>query len=166
MDKIFITKQMRAQDGQFTRVADGAMYQAGIERMGYCQACGHEIDKHFGVKSPDGVYYWVGSECLRILTGKSADVEASAVGTRYTKNGSDWVNVGRDYIENALSYMYKTGRDKYGACQMLTPLYNELVYSILRQAINRGRTSGEFTLSVKQLGCVERWASKNNIKLQ
>lgn len=168
MAKVFITEEMRMSEGQFTRVSDGAMFNLGIERQGYCQACGHEIERHFGVKSPDGAYYWVGKECLKTLTGAESEIETSSIGSRYSAvNGVEWVNVGRDYLDEIDSYLYREGKDKYGCpARYYSRAYFGLVDNIIQQAYHKGRRTGEYVLSAKQLNIIENWATRNGIELQ
>ena len=167
MTKTFITEETRKQLSKFTRVSDELMFNLGIERQGYCQMCGHEIQKHFGVKSPDGAYYWVGSECLKTLTGSDPEVETSSVGTVFTKAGLDWVNVGKQFLDEVSSYLFVDDKDKYDCpVKYSSKVFSSIIYDIVSKSYTYGRRTGEYVISVKQLAVIQNWAKRNGIELQ
>ena len=94
----FITQELRDNVGRYTPATDRWMINAGIERMDHCQACGHKIKHHYGVIGLDGSAFWVGSECVKILTGDNPtqDIEP---GTRYTDNGRDYILPTQEWID-------------------------------------------------------------------
>lgn len=92
MTKKFISETIREQAGQYTRVTDRAMINAGVERMGTCSFCGHKIRNHVGVQSPDGTLAWAGSDCASILCREDVVIDLDA-GTVYKDDGREYVAV-------------------------------------------------------------------------
>ena len=99
---MFITHELRDTAGQYRPVTERCMIAMGIERLGYCQACGHEIKLHFGVISPDGFACWVGSECVKILTGDNPVLDIEP-GTRYTDSGREYILPTVEWLETLRS---------------------------------------------------------------
>lgn len=105
---MFITEEIRLQAGRFSKVTARYMLAAGIERMGICGACGHEIKHHYGVKSPTGKLLWVGSQCVTILTADTAGQEIDIT------PGTRWQDDGREYIKPTAAWIARLHIEAYG----------------------------------------------------
>lgn len=136
---MFTTDQIRQTEGQYSHASDDYMIAAGIERQGRCEACGHAIELHVGVVSPNGRAMWVGSNCAATLT--SGDQPASVVtlqGVReYVQVSTEWLRALR-----SAAYGDDSGRGLV--------VRNQFLASIYRQASGRGR------LSVKQFNAANK----------
>jgi hypothetical protein len=124
MKKHTVTFQLRENAGKFDKVTDKVMIAIGHERMGFCEACGKEIENHFGVKNGN-IYLWVGGECQGVLTGDIAP-ELATGETYKTNDNRVWINPDCNFIDMMKSVIAKW--ESEGTNQFSNdPAYNGLV---------------------------------------
>jgi len=165
MKKIkFITEQMREETGKCTLIHDSIMQLLGIERMGFCQACNHEIKNHVGIKTSEDVYLYVGKCCAKILCDPDKS-EVPAHGINFINDkGFNQVVVSKAYLKMIGDSIFHTEQittkyDRYkpsfengysGA--YYTNKHNQFIYSIYLQARESEKFNGKgiYTMSIKQ----------------
>lgn len=147
---MFVTQELRENAGQFIKVKDRAMLAMGIERMGTCQACGHSIKRHFGIKSPAGDYLWVGSQCVDTLTRDDIVAEDVAPGMTWTDDGREYIVPSAEWLEQlriaAHGATYCAGKWRGSG----VPVYNQFYSSILKSFGRYGQ------LTIKQYNAVDK----------
>lgn len=175
MKKVFITEKIRESVGRCALVHDVIMENLGIEKMGVCSACGHDIKNHFGIEVPAGdneepTYIWVGSCCAKILCNPDKEMIVPAVGTLIDIDNKKIVVVDAEFVEKLGSYIYDTQRmvhDKYstpwtpslkneysGAWHSFN--YSDFLASVLSQTISNCKKDGYYYMSEKQFAIVNK----------
>jgi len=84
MTKKFITQELRDITGQCQIVSDATMQNLGIERMGFCSACNHEIKNHLRIYHSTIGYLYVGACCKQILCNPDLPIIIPISGTNFT----------------------------------------------------------------------------------
>jgi len=165
---IFITQELRNSEGLCQPVCDVVMENSGIERKGSCEACGHEIKNHFGVKLPSGQFLYVGSDCKQILCRPDAIQINPNEGLKFNNQyGKIQIVISESWVKRLGDYIFQTGivHDKYTSWEAnfsnnyngayYTGRHNQFLASIYSQAVENKKYSGFYFLSEKQIQAVE-----------
>jgi len=179
MKEKFITENLRKSTGKCAVVHDLVMDNLGVEKMGTCSACGHDIKNHFGIEIPETEnqeksYIWVGSCCAKILCDSEKTMIVPAVGTKVSISDKCHVIIDRDYAEKLGNYIYDINKlvyDKYSAPWLpnfencyngawYTTNYNDFLASIFNQIIINFKKDQYYHLSEKQYLIVDKKINK------
>jgi hypothetical protein len=151
----FVTQSLRDATGQCQTVHDVVMINLGIERLGTCSACGHDITHHYGIYGDNIGYMWVGSCCKKILCA-SDKLQINPNHGIISKDKFD-----RDIIfldESVFLKLHKIGHGRdyehgYVDCLILDQFVCNICSTL--------KTNFEFTqswfLTVKQYDCVKKY---------
>ena len=157
----FVTINLRDSEGQYTPVSDVVMINLAAcgnpscERMGYCTACGHEIKNHYGVKSPNGAYSYVGSCCKKILCKNDAMEELPAPGMAYTRKDKNYIVIEEEIVNKIGNLAYVNFPGIRHFCGGLW-IKNNFFDSIFSQVYEGNRYNHFYSISVKQLEIVNK----------
>jgi ribosomal protein L24E len=169
--KTFITQETRNNSGKFQKVSDIVMENVGIERMGTCSACGHEIESHVGVYHQSTGYMYVGKDCAKILTSENKEMIVPENGTQYEMNGKNQVVVSEDFVKSIGDKIYKTEQpvhDKYFGTHYATfengyaggwynmTYHNQFTSNVFSQVSESKKHDGFYHMSVKQYEAIKK----------
>jgi hypothetical protein len=167
--KTFITQELRDNSGKFSKVSDIVMENIGHERMGTCEACGHEIETHQGVYHQSTGYLYVGKDCAKILTKDNQNVIVPESGTEYSFNGKNQIVVSEDFVRSIGNKIYRTEEttNKFGekwtpslennySGAFYTGLHNQFTSNIFIAAMESKKYDGFYHLSVKQYEAIKK----------
>lgn len=108
----FITHEIREESGKCSPVNDAIMQNVGIERMGNCWACGHEIKMHYGILSPKFGYQYVGACCKKILCSPDkVEIVPDSPCQFINSKGNERVYISKDFMRKIAYLAY--GQDQY-----------------------------------------------------
>lgn len=170
MKSDFITIELRSLTGQCQPVSDIVMQNLGIERMGICSACGHEISNHHGVYNKEFGYKYVGICCKNILCKPDAIQINPEAGSKFLNSkGNEQIVLSLDDAEkfgNSL-FLLRECHDKFGCKWMPTfennyngawysPISNDFYRNIFFSMVENFKYTGIYSMSIKQFNCIEK----------
>ncbi len=169
MTKKFITQELRDAIGQCQIVSDATMQNLGIDRMGFCQACNHEIKNHLGIYHPTIGYLYVGACCKQILCNPDLPVIIPNSGTNFTDaKGNNRVVLSFDDYKKLGDYIFVVGevRGSFGDKWIssvennwngawYTAKHNTFLANMLYAMQESKKYNGFYSLSEKQYNCIK-----------
>lgn len=131
------------------------MENLGIERMGFCTACGHEINNHVGIYNPQIGYMYVGKCCASILCKPNTPQINPVSGTEYLDTtGREFVILDFEIFQT----LHKIGHGRdYQRGIIDCMIINQFICNICGYMKDHYEKTGVWELSKKQYDCIKKY---------